>query len=134
MTNQFARCTEIIFATFNQEIYSYSGKDINNVLNDLFLILEEVIKGIFYHFLKQMLESFATEETSFTFNVDELNDPRNFKRIKEVATDIYSLEEYISCCKHTNRTAFHKGKLGQSLELLDLGLYKVQTFYDSYWL
>lgn len=134
-TNQFARCTEIIFATFNQEIYSYSGKDINNkFLNDI-LNIRRSYQRDFYHFLKQMLESFATEGLPLPFNVDELNDPRNFKRIKEVATDIYSLEEYHQLYKHTNRTAFHKEKAIQDvIELLQTWDYIKYKRYDSCWL
>lgn len=134
-TNQFARCTEIIFATFNQEIYSYSGKYINNeFLNDT-LNIRRSYQRDFYHFLKQMLESFAIEGLPLPFNVDELNDPRNFKRIKEVATDIYSLEEYHQLYKHINRTAFHKEKAIQDvIELLQTWDYIKYKRYDSCWL
>jgi len=134
-TNQFARCTEIIFATFNQEIYSYSGNEINNeFLNDT-LNIRRSYQRDFYHFLKQMLESFATEGLPLPFNVDELNDPRNFKRIKEVATDIYSLEEYHQLYKHTNRTAFHKEQAIQDvIELLRTWDYIKYKRYDSCWL
>ncbi len=134
-TNQFARCTEIIFATFNQEIYSYSGNEINNeFLNDA-LNIRRSYQRDFYHFLKQMLESFATEGLPLPFNVDELNDPRNFKRIKEVATDIYSLEEYHQLYKHTSRTAFHKEKAIQDvIGLLQTWDYIKYKRYDSCWL
>ena len=134
-TNQFARCTEIIFATFNQEIYSYSGKDINNkFLNDI-LNIRRSYQRDFYHFLKQMLETFAMEGLPLPYNVDELNDPRSFKRIKEVATDIYSLEEYHQLYKYTNRIAFHKEKAIQDvIDLLQTWDYIKYKRYDSCWL
>lgn len=134
-TNQFARCTEIIFATFNQEIYSYSGNEINGkFLNDI-LNIRRSYQGDFYRFLKKMLETFAMEGLPLPFSVDELNDPRSFKRIKEVATDIYSLEEYHQLYKHTNRTAFHKEKAIQDvIELLQTWDYIKYKRYDSCWL
>ncbi|WP_420974757.1 helix-turn-helix domain-containing protein [Bacillus thuringiensis] len=134
-TNQFARCTEMIFATFNQEIYSYSGKDINNkFLNDI-LNIRRSYQRDFYNFLKQMIEAFALEGLPLPYNVDELNDPRNFKRIKEVATDIYSLEEYHELYKYTNRVAFHKEKAIQDVsDLLQTWDYIKYKRYDSCWL
>jgi len=134
-TNQFARCTEIIFTIFNKEIYSYSGKEINSkFLNDTSDIRRSY-QGDFYYFLKQMLETFAMEGLPLPYSVDELNDPRTFKRIKEVATDIYSLEEYHELYKYTNRVEFHKEKAIQDVtELIQSMNYTKYKRYDSCWL
>ncbi|EGP5192668.1 helix-turn-helix domain-containing protein [Listeria monocytogenes] len=135
LTNQFARCTEIIFTTFNKEIYSYSGKEINSkFLNDTPNIRRSY-QGDFYYFLKQMLETFTMEGLPLPYSVDELNDPRTFKRIKEVATDIYSLEEYHELYKYTNRVGFHKEKAIQDVtELIQSMNYTKYKRYDSCWL
>src|SRR5699024_8317483 len=134
-TNQFARCTEIIFSIFNKEIYSYSGKEINNkFLNDN-LNVKRSYQRDFYYFLKKMLETFAVEGLPIPYSVDELNDPRSFKRIKEVATDIYSLEEYHELYKYTNRIAFHKEKAIQDVtRLIKTMDYTKYKRYDSCWL
>lgn len=134
-TNQFARCTEIIFATFNKEIYSYSGKEINNnFLNDILDIRRSYQKD-FYNFLKQMLETFAMEGLPLPYSEDELNDPKTFKRIKEVATDIYSLEEYHELYKYTNRVGFHKENAIQDVAVLIQSMnYTNYKRYDSCWL
>lgn len=134
-TNQFARCTEIIFATFNKEIYSYSGQEINNnFLNDI-LNIRRSYQRDFYNFLKQILETFAMEGLPLPYNVDELNNPRKFKRIKEVATDIYSIEEYHELYKYTNRVDFHKEKAIQDvIDLLQTWNYIKYKHYDSCWL
>lgn len=77
-------------ATFNREVYSYSGDEINDkFLNDT-LNIRRSYQDDFYRFLKKMLETFAMEGLPLPFSVDELNDPRSFTRIKEVATDTYS--------------------------------------------
>ncbi len=134
-TNQFARCTELIFTIFDKEIYSYSGEEINKkFLNDRIDIRRSYQRDI-YTFLKQMLESFSLEGLPLPYNVDELNDPRSFKRIKEVVTDIYSLEEYHELYKYANRLAFHKEKAIQDvtklIQTMDSTKYKR---YDSCWL
>lgn len=134
-TNQFARCTEIIFTTFNKEIYSYFGNEINNKFINDTLNIRRSYQRDFYHFLKQMLESFAMEGLPLPFNLDELNDPRDFKRIKEVATDIYSLEEYHEIYNHANRVVIHKEKAIQDIsKLIQTMDYTKYKRYDSCWL
>ncbi|MED3995302.1 hypothetical protein P4647_11620 [Peribacillus frigoritolerans] len=114
-TNQFARCTELIFNIFKREIYSYSASEINKrFLNDSINIRRSYQRD-FYIFLKQMLETFSIEGLPSPYNIDELCNPKNFKRIKEVATDIYSLEEYHELYNHTNRVTFHKEKAIQDV-------------------
>lgn len=134
-TNQFARCTELIFNIFNQEIYSYSGSEINKrFLNDSINIRRSYQRD-FYTFLKQMLETFSIEGLPSPYNIDELCDPKNFKRIKEVATDIYSLEEYHELYNHTNRVSFHKEKAIQDVTNLIQSMdYTKYKRYDCCWL
>lgn len=134
-TNQFARCTEILFSIFTKEIYAYSEQEINNkFLNDS-LNIRRSYQMDFYNFLKKMLETFVMEGLPSPYNVDELNNPRTFKRIKEVATDIYSLEEYHELYKYTNRVGFHKEKAIQDVTMLirDMNYTKYKR-YDSCWL
>lgn len=134
-TNQFARCTEIIFGIFSKEIYSYSGNEINKkFLNDLDNIPRSYQRD-FYYFIKKVLETFAMEGIPLPFTMDVLNDPRSFKRIKEVSTDIYSIEEYHELYNYTNRVAFHKEKAIQDVKkLIQTNDYTKYKRYDSCWL
>lgn len=133
--NQFARCTELVFNIFNQEIYSYSGSEINKRFLNESINIRRSYQRDFYTFLKKMLETFSIEGLPLPYNIDELCDPRNFKRIKEVATDIYSLEEYHDLYNHTNRVTFHKEKAIQDVaNLIQTKDYTKYKRYDCCWL
>lgn len=135
LTNQFARCTELIFGIFSKEIYSYSGKEINDKFLNDFDNIQRSYQRDFYNFLKKVLETFAIEGLPLPFNVDELNDPRSFKRIKEVFTGIYSTEDYHDLYNYTNRVAFHKAKAIQDVKkLIQTKDYTKYKRYDSCWL
>lgn len=82
-----------------------------------------------------MLKSFAFEGIPLPFNIDELNDPRDFKKIKEVATDMYSLEEYHEIYNHVNRVVIHKEKaIKDAMSLIQTMDYTKYKRYDSCWL
>ncbi|MGW9019041.1 DNA-binding protein [Priestia megaterium] len=134
-TNQFARCTELIFEVFDREIYSYSEKDINQkFLNDT-LQIRRSYQRYFYRFLKQIIDTFSLKKLPFPYKISRLNNPRDFKRIKETTTGIYSLEEYQALYNHSNRVAYHKKKaINDVKRLVTTKDYTKYMNYDSCWL
>lgn len=134
-TNQFVRCTDIIFNTFKSEIYTYKAKEINaNFLNS-FVDIKRSYQYYFYSCLKQMLKNFAMEGLPLPFNEEDLNDPREFNKIKEIKTDIYSLEEYQQLYSYINDLDLHKSKaIDDVRNYLKSGNYQKYQKYDSCWL
>lgn len=98
--NQFARCTEIIFGVFKKEIYSYTSKEINEKFLNQEMSIKRSYQRDFYTFLKKLDKAFQIEGLPLPYNFKDINDPRNFKRIKETDTGTYTLEEYQNLYNH----------------------------------
>jgi hypothetical protein len=131
----FVRITKLIQDSFTKDVYLYNTYEINNKFLNSNSFIPRSYQRHLYNFLRNVNDTFQEQNKSVQYHVKELNNPNDYKRIKEVDNSIYKLEEYHELYNYVNRTGYHKKRaIDDVMNYIKSSNIREYKKYDSCWL